>query len=485
MAICVSVCQTVTGTLRLRVILKRFWSCAVTEGFVDCKTKRRRSVKKKKGNSLLTCDDSHFSLEERLAEAVTPLWRMSYEKQLQIKYEVQKKTLQFLDAHLIQKKCLQQPNSQNQQQLSFPLLPTMPSPVLEGYRNKSTFSVNKGPDGNPKTVGFYIGTGKGQNIVCVHADHLLNLPEKHKQVATYYEQFIQQSPLESCILFHKGGHWREITVRTSSLGDTMAIVYFHPQNLKQDEIQPHKESLVNFFTRGAGAACQLTSLYFQESSMTRSTNEQAPYQLLYGKPHIYEEIQELKFRISPDAFFQVNTFGAEALFKTVRDASQSDKSSTLLDVCCGTGAIGLSLSKDFKNIIGIELIEQAIEDAKYNASLNGILNCHFLAGKAEVILPQLLLPLYPSVPHVAVVNPSRAGLHYRVIRAIRNCTSIRKLVYISCKPDGEAMKNFIELCGPPDPKKKLFGNSFVPTLAIPIDMFPHTLHCELIIIFER
>ncbi|XP_043561164.1 tRNA (uracil(54)-C(5))-methyltransferase homolog-B-like isoform X2 [Chiloscyllium plagiosum] len=93
--------------------------------------------------------------------------------------------------------------------------------------------MNRGPDGNPVANEHYTGTGKGRNIVCTQSDHLVNVHEKHKQVVRSYEQFIQLSPLEPCILFLEGGHWREITVRTNRKGDTMAIVYFHPQHLEK------------------------------------------------------------------------------------------------------------------------------------------------------------------------------------------------------------------------------------------------------------
>lgn len=74
---------------------------------------------------------------------------------------------------------------------------------------------------------------------------------------------------------------------------------------------------------------------------------------------------------------------------------------------------------------------------------------------------------------------------YRVVRAIRNCRAIRRLLYISCKPEGEAMRNFLELCCPPDPRKKMAGEPFAPVMAIPFDMFPHTVHCELVLLFTR
>ncbi|KAI5108034.1 tRNA (uracil(54)-C(5))-methyltransferase-like-B [Silurus meridionalis] len=439
-------------------------------------TENRRRKKK----SLLSNREA-LPLDERLADTVTPLWRLSYEEQLQWKQERQHTILLQMIKHLEQDSSL----SSNKGELPFPILPIVPSPVRDGYRNKSTFSVNRGVDGDPKTVGFYIGTGKGRDIVCVHGDHLLNMPAKHKLVGRCYEEFIRASPLKPCILFHDGGHWREITVRTNSAGNTMAIVYFHPQNLSPEEIDVHKASLVEYYIEGPGSVCQLDSLYFQESTMTRCSHEDSPYQLLYGEPHIYEEILGFKFRISADSFFQVNRDAAEALYTTVAELNKDSEKGTLLDVCCGTGAIGISLSPRLKKVIGIELIEQAVQDAKYNAALNGVENCEFLSGKAEVVLPNLINAMHFEGTLTAVVNPSRAGLHYRVIRALRNHPDLQRLIYISCKPEGEAMRNFRELCGKTDLKRRFTGECFKPKLAVPVDMFPHTPHCELVLVLER
>ncbi|KAJ8418214.1 hypothetical protein AAFF_G00139230 [Aldrovandia affinis] len=421
----------------------------------------------------------NLSWEERLADAVTPLWRLSYEQQLQLKQQRQQEIL-----HQLFNRLANGTEPRTGAHRAPPLLPIRPSPVRDGYRNKSTFSVNRGAEGNPKTVGYYVGSGKARNIVCVSGDHLLNMPEKHKLVARCYEEFIRLSPLDPCILFHKGGHWREITVRTNSAGDTMLIVFFHPQGMTQNEICVHKAALVEYFIQGPGTICQLDSLYFQETSMTRCSNEQSPYQLLYGASHIYEDVLGFKFRISADAFFQVNTAAAEVLYGAVRDLSAVAEGDTLLDVCCGAGAIGISMASLVERVIGVEVVEQAVEDAKHNATLNHVRNCEFLPGKAEVVLPQLVPLLSPEQGLVAVANPSRAGLHYRVVRALRNHSAIRRLVYVSCKPEGEAMRNFQELCCPTDRQKKLTGEPFIPTTAVPVDMFPHTLHCELVLVFE-
>ncbi|XP_050631919.1 tRNA (uracil-5-)-methyltransferase homolog B isoform X2 [Macaca thibetana thibetana] len=381
------------------------------------------------------------SWQERLADVVTPLWRLSYEEQLK--------------------------------------------PVINGYRNKSTFSVNRGPDGNPKTVGYYLGTWRDGNIVCVRSNNLKNIPEKHSQVAQYYEVFLRQSPLEPCLVFHEGGYWRELIVRTNSQGHTMAIITFHPQKLSQEELHVQKETVKEFFIRGPGAACDLTSLYFQESTMTRCSHQQSPYQLLFGEPYIFEELLSLKIRISPDAFFQINTAGAEMLYRTVGELTGVNSDTILLDICCGTGVIGLSLAQHTSQVLGIELVEQAVEDARWTAAFNGITNSEFHTGPAEKILPGLLKSKEDGQSVVAVVNPARAGLHYKVIQAIRNCRAIRTLVFVSCKLHGESTRNIIELCCPPDSAKKLLGEPFVLQQAVPVDLFPHTPHCELVLLFTR
>ncbi|KAM3605714.1 uncharacterized protein V6R79_003518 [Siganus canaliculatus] len=456
-------------------------------------TPKKQRRKRPKKRPWTPCSDN-LSWDERLADAVTPLWRLTYDEQLELKQKHQERILSELSGYLAGD-LHSQSLSPGRSKLRFPVLPVLPSPVRDGYRNKSTFSVNRGIDGNPKTVGLYLGTAKDQNIVCVNGDHLLNMPEKHKLVARCYQDFIRQSSLEPCLLFHTGGHWREITVRTNSKGHTMAIVYFHPQSLTPEEMKVHKAELVHYFTQGPGSVCQLDSLFFQESTMTRCSHEESPYQLLHGQPHIYEEVLGFKFRISADAFFQVNQAAAEVLYSTVRDlcapnhahGGRTKVASTLLDVCCGTGAIGITTSPRVDRIIGVELIEQAIQDARHNAALSNVLNCEFIPGKAEVVLPGVMSQLSSTGGGLvaAVVNPARAGLHYRVIRALRNEPKIRRLVYVSCKPDGEAMRNFRELCCAPDPKKKLTGEAFCPTLAVPVDMFPHTPHCELVLLFER
>ncbi|XP_059013552.1 tRNA (uracil-5-)-methyltransferase homolog B isoform X4 [Mustela nigripes] len=414
---------------------KLFLGSACGGNFTNVITKKcQRGQKSQKKPSYLGPLDS--SWQERLADVVTPLWRLSYEEQLKVKFEAQKKILQRLESYLQKLNGVNVTTSAPRVEgLSCLLHPIIPSPVINGYRNKSTFSVNRGPDGNPKTVGYYLGTWRDRSIVCVRSNHLKNIPEKHSQVA-------------------------------------------------QEELGVQKEAIKKFFTTGPGAVCDLTSLYFQESTVTRCSHQQSPYQLLFGEPHLFEDLLGLKIRISPDAFFQINTAGAEVLYRTVGELSRVNSNTILLDICCGTGVIGLSLAQYASQILGIELVEQAVEDARWTAAFNGITNCEFHTGRAEKILPQLLKSKEDGQV-IAVVNPARAGLHYQVVRAIRNCRAIHTLIFVSCKPHGEATRNIIELCCPPDSAKKLLGEPFVLRKAVPVDLFPHTPHCELVLLFTR
>ncbi|XP_053330002.1 tRNA (uracil-5-)-methyltransferase homolog B [Spea bombifrons] len=421
----------------------------------------------------------HASWEERLSDACTPLWRLGYEEQLKYKLKTLQNVLRDLTI------CVRERGGQiiDYDGMICPLEEIIPSPVIYGYRNKSTFSVNFGPNGDPKTVGNYVGRERDRSIVCVHVDHLLNIPERHKLVARFYEDFIRQSPLPPCLHFSDGGHWRDVTVRTSSNGDTMAIVNFHSQGLAQEEVRSHLLSLQDFFVHGPGSVCSLTSLYYQESYF--GTCQFSPPRLLHGSAYLTERVLGLGLRVSPTAFLQINTPGAELLYTALGKMIENNATNILIDICCGTGVIGLSLAGHFQEVVGVELIDDAVRDARWNMGFNGIENCQFLAGKAEKLLPELLANRNKADDVVAVVNPPRAGLHHRVVRALRNYEGLQKLIFVTCKPEGEPGRNLTELCCSPCPEKKIFGKAFVPQKAVAVDMFPHTTHCELAMLLTR
>jgi tRNA (uracil-5-)-methyltransferase len=156
-------------------------------------------------------------------------------------------------------------------------------------------------------------------------------------------------------------------------------------------------------------------------------------------------------------------------------------------MCCGTGTIGIALSKNFGNIIkgvvGIELCEEAVEDAKVNASLNNINNAEYIFGLVEKNLFALdEFNDETSGTAVAIVDPRRAGVHKNVIKALRKCQAIEHFIYISCDHNA-AIQNFIDICRPSN--NTFPGIPFKPVKAIGVDLFPHAKHVELIIEFHR
>ncbi|KAM9067729.1 LOW QUALITY PROTEIN: tRNA (uracil-5-)-methyltransferase homolog B-like [Sarcophilus harrisii] len=418
------------------------------------------------------------SWPERLADLVTPLWRLDYEQQLRVKEEALRGLLDKLEGRL---RALGSADAEAGA-LCSRLRPFLPSPVIDGYRNKSNFAIRQGPDGRPRTVGYVLGSRREPRPVCVQAGHLRHIPEGHQRVARCYEAFLRQSPLDP-YGDGQGGHWHELTVRSARRGHTMAIVACHPQQLSPDELRAHREQLREFFTRGPGEVCGLTSLYFQEHRPC--SPGQVCYQLLAGEPHIFEDLPGLKIRISPGAFFQINPDAVEVLYRVVGELSGLDPDTLLLDLSQGTGATSLSLAQRTAQVLSTGLVGQAVEDARWTAAFNGITNWEFHADHVDNVVPQLIKSQEAGQSLVAMVDPSRTGLSNQVVRALRNCRAIRRLVFVSCYPGGKAKRNFLELCCPPDPDKDLLGEPFVLRQAVPVDMFPHTLHYELVLLFTR
>lgn len=179
---------------------------------------------------------------------------------------------------------------------------------------------------------------------------------------------------------------------------------------------------------------------------------------------------------------QVNTAAAEVLYRVVMtEVDAKRKKTTLLDLCCGTGTLSLLMAAHVKHVIAIDHSKSAIEDAQRNAAANGVTNVTFMAGTVEEILPKLVDESRLGGHVVAVANPSRRALHPNAIRTLRRMGYIEKLVYVSCKADGDAFNNFVHLCRP----RADSGSPLMPVNAVPVDLFPHTPHCELVLTFER
>ncbi|XP_075904416.1 tRNA (uracil-5-)-methyltransferase homolog A [Nelusetta ayraudi] len=425
-------------------------------------------------------------LSIQIANVVTPLWNVPYEEQLRRKEDEVVAVLQRLAKEIGNTNKAMLPwlfaQKGKYNKMCCPLEPIRPSPTQKEYRNKCEFLISVGADGQDKTIGFRLGKYKGGSCAVVGPSETSHVSAEAKRVVAEFQKFIRTTPYSVYSPETYEGHWKQLTVRTTRTKQAMAMAFFHPQKLDEEEVGALKSSMRTYFTEGEGRDSGVTSLYFVREGQRTSPNlEDLPCELVAGEGCIHEELLGLKFRISPHSFFQVNTGAAEVLYSAVGEWAQLDQDSTVLDVCCGTGTIGISLAKRVKKVIGIELCQEAVEDAKVNAALNGLTNVEFHCGKAEDVFPNVLSALVsPKV--TAIVDPPRAGLHSKVVLAIRRAPHLKRLVYVACNAKA-AMTNFVDLCRAPS--NRVHGAPFRPVRAMAVDLFPQTMHMEMLLLLER
>ncbi|XP_054852108.1 tRNA (uracil-5-)-methyltransferase homolog A [Eublepharis macularius] len=434
----------------------------------------------------LSKDGREEPLSKQIADVVTPLWNVLYEEQLAKKKQECEQVLLKLTREIGNNNRALLPwlfiQKEKYSGLCCALEGVKASPSQTEYRNKCEFLIGIGPNQEDKSVGFRLGKYKGGTCAVVEPFDTIHIPEVAKKIVKAFQDYIRSTPYSVYSPETYDGHWKQLTVRTSRNGHIMAIAYFNPQKLNKEELTELQSSLAKHFTEGLGKDSGITSLYFVQEGQRKSPNrEDLALEHIAGDKYIYEDLLGLKFRISPHAFFQVNTQAAEVLYSTIQDWAQVSQDTTVLDVCCGTGSIGISLAKKVKKVVGIELCQEAVEDARVNAQLNELNNVEFHSGKAEDLVPYLVnsLALQDSI---TIVDPPRAGLHSKVILAIRKAEHLKKLIYVSCNPRA-AMNNFVDLCRAPSNRVK--GSPFRPVRAMAVDLFPQTMHCELLLFFER
>ncbi|BFZ05476.1 hypothetical protein BsWGS_08515 [Bradybaena similaris] len=418
--------------------------------------------------------------EARLRANVSPLWDTDYTQQLQIKTDKIKDVLGRLTRNNFVKHLFK--NRSTTEALPCQLLPIVPSPVTKEYRNKNEFTVGYDLDGQVM-VGFRYGLYKDGTTAVGECTNLGIAMPAAIPVVQSFREFVAKSKWLPYRQETASGHWQTLTVRTFLTGDVMVMINFVPRKLDQAEIECVKSSLKEFYTTGDGKHAKITSFYFRVMGDKGQTVKPSS-ELLFGESHVFESLMNLRFRISPEAFFQVNTAATEKLYQLISDWCGVSPETTVLDICCGTGTIGLSMAKKVKHVIGIEMCPQAVEDAKVNAEINEIDNATFHCAKVEDILNNVMSSVEFSCPNdiVAVVDPPRPGLHKDVIKTLRRSSCIQRLVYVSCNPDS-ALDNLVDLLRPETGRHK--GAPFKMIKAVPLDLFPGTRHCELVILFSR
>uniref|UniRef100_A0A5S6QET4 tRNA (uracil(54)-C(5))-methyltransferase n=1 Tax=Trichuris muris TaxID=70415 RepID=A0A5S6QET4_TRIMR len=429
-------------------------------------SKSREGIKRLRENNLSISDVG------TIVDVVTPWHNVPYPEQLERKQTNCLEFLMNLSAEISGISGEPVPTSGHYGTLETILA----SPKEDSYRNKCEFSV--GYNNGVPEVGFRLCRHR-EGCTVAPVDDCKHIPTMMKSVVNRFRNYVLSSASPPYNVDTKQGFWRMLTVRCYQM-DILIIITVNPSGLDPKYIEQVKKELLEHFLYQDMVAFRISSVYYQE--LVNSSDE-VQYELLGGCPFVYERLFNMRFRISPSSFFQVNTKGCEVLYKAIDELCKSTEAEVLLDICCGTGTIGICLACNYKKVIGIEVVDQAIEDARENASANETNQCEYFCGKAESLIYTVSeLQTVAGSKCVAVLDPPRAGIGQNVIVALRKCDAVRFLVYISCDKKG-ATKNFVDLSR--RTSNRFPGNPFVLKKVCPVDMFPMTEHYELLMLFEK
>ena len=228
----------------------------------------------------------------------------------------------------------------------------------------------------------------------------------------------------------------------------------------------------DFRVEALAAATPADSFLWTRAEGVAETTRGGKTKAVKGRLSLEEELSGLRFRISPDAFFQTNTEMAERLYGTAADFARLSGREKVLDLFCGIGTIALVLALDSAEVWGVELVEEAVADAIENARLNGVDNTRFFAGDVRLVMRELLER--SGSPDVVVVDPPRAGLSQKVVRRIIEADA-QRIVYVSCNPTTLA----------PNARQLVDDGGYELRAVRPVDMFPQTPHIECVALLER
>ncbi|MCB0696682.1 MAG: 23S rRNA (uracil(1939)-C(5))-methyltransferase RlmD [Chitinophagaceae bacterium] len=257
------------------------------------------------------------------------------------------------------------------------------------------------------------------------------------------------------------GWLRNIMIRVARTGEVLVNLIVKKENKKE------REAILEHILQNVPG---ITSLHYTINGKVNDSIHDQDVQLYSGKGYIEETLEDFRFMISPKSFFQTNTYQAEELYRVTREFAGLTGNEVLYDLYCGTGSIGIFCSAGAKRVIGIELIEDAIVDAKKNASLNNIEHCDFYAGDVAAICTDEFFAEHGR-PDVIITDPPRAGMHEKLVQQLLKMRA-PKIVYVSCNPATQA-RDLALLC-----------EDYNITRLQPVDMFPHTHHIENVALLD-
>lgn len=349
--------------------------------------------------------------------------------------------------------------------------PILGSEKTEFYRNKLEFTfsnkkwltwdqVKSGETfDNMNAVGFHI-PGCFDKVLEVNKCWLQE--DVSNQLRNFVRDYCYEKEYTFFDLRNRGGLMRTLIVRTSTTGELMVIVVFY-----DDEKEKHEDLLSAI----ANQFPQITSLLYIINQKANDTITDQGVLTWKGNDYIYEKMEGLKFKIGPKSFYQTNSEQAYNLYKITRDFAGLTGNELVYDLYTGTGTIANFVASKARKVVGIEYVEDAIEDAKFNSQNNKIENTLFYAGDMKDILTQDFINEHGK-PDVIITDPPRAGMHDNVIEAILFAEPDR-IVYVSCNPATQARD------------LNLLDVKYKVTKVQPVDMFPHTHHVENVVLLIK
>lgn len=326
------------------------------------------------------------------------------------------------------------------------------------YRNKAQIPVGLDENGNV-VAGFY--SRKSHRII--PCDDCLLQMQQFSPIIKAVKSYITENPVTVYNEETKKGLVRHIYIRRGrKTGEIMLCLVINGDTL------PRKERLIE---KVLSVGENVTSIVLNKNKQDTNVVLGSECVTIYGKDYIEDELLSLTFRISPLSFYQVNPEGTELLYGKAKEFANLKQGDTVLDLYCGAGTIGLTMADKAERIIGVEIIPEAIENAKENARLNGIENARFICddakGAAKTLYDEGIRP------DVVILDPPRKGCSEDVIETVVNMAP-KRVVYVSCDPATLARD-----C-------KIFeSKGYKVTELCAVDMFPRTMHTESVAKIER
>lgn len=333
------------------------------------------------------------------------------------------------------------------------------SPVQFAYRNKMEFSFGDEYKDGPLSLGMH-KRGSFHDIVNVEQCQIVD--EDFRMILKATLEFFKKEKVPYYHRMRHTGVLRHLLVRKAvRTGEILVDLV----TTRESEVADKQwaEVLLSLPLEGEIAGI----LHTYNDSVADVVKDEGT-EILYGQDYFYEELLGLKFKISPFSFFQTNFLGAEVLYETARSYIGDTKDKVIFDLYSGTGTIAQILAPVAKKVVGVEIVEEAVEAAKVNTGLNGLTNCTFWAGDVLKVIDEL-----GEVPDLIVLDPPRDGVNPKALEKITNF-GVERMVYISCKPTSLARD--LEM---------LQGRGYKVEKAVCVDMFPATSHVETVVLLSH